>query len=276
MSHSEVATGVAERWAVPWKKINDGDVIWNDNPQPDLALDILRDAVGGSKDSAPLRLLVPLCGDSPVVRRAFERGLHVDACDGTALAVRRNVDTFDKSVTFVKEPLSSDTPDPSSVVYRATGIASPGAVDTAARPVVRVFLCDFFSAAFHRCIGLPTDTTPADTDGLYDVVHDKDSFGALPPDVRQRYVRIVAAALRAGGAVLLEVKDKRGMAAKGGADADALTTGPPFHMTPDAVREEWGAVGLVVEQHWPVLYPLHAPHGMLQQGYLLRKPRRTT
>eukprot|EP01125_Pyxidicula_operculata_P014447 TRINITY_DN4811_c0_g1_i1.p1 TRINITY_DN4811_c0_g1~~TRINITY_DN4811_c0_g1_i1.p1 ORF type:complete len:137 (-),score=24.89 TRINITY_DN4811_c0_g1_i1:87-497(-) len=60
----------------------------------------------------------------------------------------------------------------------------------------------------------------------YDVIFDKDAFGALPFELREKYSRTVSSYLKVGGYWYYEVKEKE----------IGRDKGPPFHVTSEVLK----------------------------------------
>eukprot|EP00051_Salpingoeca_urceolata_P010317 m.125920 g.125920 ORF g.125920 m.125920 type:complete len:251 (-) comp16664_c0_seq5:894-1646(-) len=195
----------------------------------------------GAADAHKVHVFAPLAGDSPLPSHLFRKfGHSVSALDFVEAACDAMRSRFsgdgDDGVAFEASD-SSDVPE-GMKLWTAKGADGNEA---------RVWCGDFF-------VELPSEV------GRADVVFDKDSFGAIEREDRQRYLALVARYLKPNGYVLLEVKDK-----DEGKDA-----GPPFHFTKEDIETLWGAHGFRIVDHQPSLYKVSRTT-FRQQGFLLQK-----
>jgi hypothetical protein len=101
----------------------------------------------------------------------------------------------------------------------------------------------------------------------FDVVYDKDSFGALDKDMRSPYCQRLAEFLKDDGIVYTEVKHKE--------DPAARSFGPPFHIEKDDLMEP-SSFGTEFEYIDGLgnIYDLGMP-GMSQTAHVLKRTRRS-
>lgn len=162
----------AAKWSASWKRIVDGELLWKRNEQTELPLSTLHHAL---QFQAKPKLLVPLCGDAPIVRAAFEKGWPVAGIDLVEVPIRRLAEQIPGGVfTQVSDEVLTYTIPDSDALTLIVG--------------------DFFTA--------PPLVGP------FDCVYDKDAFGAIPVDLRTSYVQRLRALVRAGAVVIVEVKNK--------------------------------------------------------------------
>jgi len=201
---------------------------------------------------APRTILVPLCGDSLFVPFAFSRGHRVVAIDLVPVAIQALQKRFPKDTQF--SPLAP-APTPDSKVQVTTTTATGDAAEFQPEGGAGAAAATLIAGDF--LVPLPKEVLAK---GSVDVVFDKDSFGALGPNERARYVPRVREYLKPGGFVLLECKWKD-------TNRDA---GPPYHVSQEMVKAEWVDAGFEVVGHQESFYPLNFDH-MKQQCFLLKK-----
>jgi hypothetical protein len=73
----------------------------------------------------------------------------------------------------------------------------------------------------------------------FDVIYDKDAFGAIEPEQRASYVATVGSYLKPGGFLLLA----------GCRRERDFDQGPPFDVPPSVVTDAWGAEYKLLETH---------------------------
>jgi len=96
----------------------------------------------------------------------------------------------------------------------------------------------------------------------FDAVYDKDSFGALDPDMRAAFCERVAHYIKDCGIVYTEVKFK---------SSDQRDVGPPFHLEkPDLMKEEYFGRNFDYVSSLGELYEISMA-GMQQHGHILRR-----
>lgn len=187
-------------WAKTWSNILEGGPKrWKvDNLEfKKLAMAHIQQHVDVLGD-APLKILCPLAGDDPFVQYAWSQGHDVTAIDLVPAAVdvmRQQFGGSDRDWTRQESE--------ASVIWKhAGGRATLYAGDmTQKRPELK---------------------------DKFDVVYDKDGFGALPLDLRQSYCQRLSEYCKANAVVYTEVVMHAGGRAVGG---------PPFHVEKEDLME---------------------------------------
>ena len=195
---------------------------------------IAEHASGPDEVRGPLRILCPLAGDDPFVRHAWSEGHVLTAVDIVPEALRSMRDRFGGDADDWTSEGVEGAGD-GSIWKHASGRATLYEGDVLARR--RELLNSF------------------------DAVYDKDSFGALPLNVRSKFCERLSGFVKDGGVVYLEVKNKE----------TGREGGPPFHVEKSDVMDEanFGASFEYVAGLGEV-YPLKMP-GMKQIGHVLRR-----
>lgn len=230
-------------WSDTWRDIlSGGSKRWkvDDIEAKKKALAHIMDATSSSPDT-PLRILCPLAGDDPFVHYAWSQGHDVTAIDIVPDALKsmrsqfaENFDEEWSSFTTSSKSLGVGT-----VVWRHnSGRATLYEGDMLMkRPELQA---------------------------SFDVIYDKDSFGALNIDMRQGYCRLLSELIKDDGVVYVEVKNKE----------SNREFGPPFHVEKDDLMDEtnFGDAFDYVATLGEV-YPLNMG-GIKQMGHILRRALR--
>lgn len=162
-------------------------------------------SVDAKTENAPLSIFCPLAGDDPFVQTAWLDGHHVTSIDLVPAAVeamRRQFGGSEQDWTR-RESSSGDDENSKTIVWKHKS--------------GRVTLYE----------GDMMQKRP-EWNGMFDVVYDKDSFGALPLDLRQVYCKRLAEYCKPDAIVYIEVKNKSGGKQSGG---------PPFHIEKEDLME---------------------------------------
>eukprot|EP01094_Clydonella_sp_ATCC50884_P023811 TRINITY_DN5795_c0_g1_i5.p1 TRINITY_DN5795_c0_g1~~TRINITY_DN5795_c0_g1_i5.p1 ORF type:complete len:265 (-),score=98.09 TRINITY_DN5795_c0_g1_i5:417-1154(-) len=153
--------------------------------------------------SAPAAVIVPLAGDTPAVDSLLERGHHVTAVEIVPAAVDRLVERVSGACGTQVERGEAE----GGVVVVRTGRLT-------------VLQCDLFA--------LPLAAAPA---ASFDLVYDRASLTAIPPDQRCAYADLLARLLKpASGVYFLDCIDRSLL------PEEQQAKGPPWH-TDDAEVE---------------------------------------
>lgn len=158
---------------------------------------------GGNKAAAeqallPPRVLVPMCGDSPIIKILARAGYEVDAIDSTDTAIRNVVEHLE--VQFAAEPV---------IMSR-----------------VHLHLQDIFSPhAWKDETGIP------DAVGSFDFIWDRQGISAIDPPRRDDYAFLLKRALKQDG-ILYTEGNYRTAKRKGN-----RAMGPPFHFGETELQE---------------------------------------
>eukprot|EP01062_Namystynia_karyoxenos_P029038 TRINITY_DN21890_c0_g2_i1.p2 TRINITY_DN21890_c0_g2~~TRINITY_DN21890_c0_g2_i1.p2 ORF type:complete len:266 (+),score=72.06 TRINITY_DN21890_c0_g2_i1:94-798(+) len=172
----------APDWKATWDDIiSGGSQRWKDGEREHcrMTLELLRTRFGA--DVGPLRVLVPLSGDTPLCVHLWQAGHTVTAMELIPEACAALRATF-----------------PGEWTERTEG---PWTIWELAAGRMQIWQGSIFDAA-------------AALEGQHDVVVDKDSWGAVGRDTLPDYTRLVAGYLRPGGWVYLEAIQKDDPAAR--------------------------------------------------------------
>lgn len=222
-------------WKDTWSDIlNGGPKRWkvDDIEAKQKALTHITDATTSSSDT-PLRILCPLAGDDQFVHYAWSQGHDVTAIDLVPAALKAMRLQFGENSD---EEWSSSTSKTSGTVWKhKSGRATLYEGDMLMkRPELH---------------------------SSFDVVYDKDSFGALNLDMRKAYCQRLSEFIKGDGVVYVEVKNKE----------SGREFGPPYHVEKNDLMDETsfgGAFDYV--KGLGEVYPLNMG-GMRQMGHILRK-----
>lgn len=207
-----------------------------------------------------LRIFCPLAGDDPFVHCAWSHGHDVTALDivPDALDVMRatfGVDASDWSS-------SSFSTAAVTAADALTGVGrDDGDDDGGTNAAVNIWKHKSGRATLIESDVL---TNMPELAKSFDVVYDKDSFGALSLDDRSEYCMRISEYLRDGGVLYVEVVNK---------DAGRDSGGPPYH-----VEEEDLMLPCNFGMHFEYVcylgevYPLNMD-GMTQTGHVLKRVR---
>lgn len=230
-------------WGDTWGDIlNGGSKRWkvDDIEAKKKALAHIIDATATtvSSDKTPLRILCPLAGDDPFVHYAWSQGHDVTAIDIVPDALKEMRSQFVGEENGVHEDWSSSdsTNSKNGIVWKhKSGRATLYEGDMLMkRPELQ---------------------------STFDVVYDKDSFGALNLDMRKAYCQRLSEYIKDDGVVYVEVKNKE----------SGREFGPPYHVEKEDLMEEtsFGGAFDYVENLGEV-YPLNMG-SIRQMGHILRR-----
>lgn len=190
-------------------------------------------------------ILCPLAGDDPMVYLLWRRGYSVTAMDLVPVAMERMREQFssnDGEWTTTTTTESSSSTSSQTIWSHSSGRALQYVGDALqVRPELR---------------------------RKFDAVYDKDSFGALPVNLRQSYCARLAEYTKPGGIVYMEVKYRD--------DHDTVrdVVGPPFSMTEqDILDDRYFGTDFDYVANLGTLYGSVA--GMKQTGHILRRKKKT-
>lgn len=188
---------------------------------------------GATSSDTPLRILCPLAGDDQFVHYAWSQGHDVTAIDIVPDALKAMRVQFGENDT---EDWSSTSNNGGGVVWKhKSGRATLYEGDILMkRPELQ---------------------------SSFDVVYDKDSFGALNLDMRRPYCQRLSEFVKSNGVVYVEVKNKE----------SGREFGPPYHVEKNDLMEEtsFGGAFDYVKSLGEV-YPLKMG-GFKQVGHILRR-----
>lgn len=222
-------------WANTWDNIlSGGPPRWkvDDLAVKQQALARLQEFTTSSES---LKILCPLAGDDPFVAHAWKAGHDVTAIDlvpAAVQAMRRQFGGSDQDDWTCTE-IQDDT----TVVWRHK------------------------SGRATLYVGDMMQKRP-ELNQAFDAVYDKDSFGALPLDLRKRYCARVAEYCKPNAIVYTEVKHKDG----------GRAAGPPFHVEKQDLMEST-SFGTDFEHLIDLgeVYALPDLSGMKQTGHILKR-----
>mmetsp|Transcript_19383 Transcript_19383/g.46822 ORF Transcript_19383/g.46822 Transcript_19383/m.46822 type:complete len:297 (+) Transcript_19383:156-1046(+) len=236
-------------WHQTWKNIlvEGGSKRWkvDDRNIKKQALATIQQYASSSSASnkESLNILCPLAGDDPFVHEAWVQGHSVTSIDLVPEAVdsmreQFNDDSDDKA-TWTKD----DATEPNTVVWKhSSGRAT-------------LYVGDMLQKR-------------SELNEKFDVVYDKDSFGALDKDMRRPYCERLAEFLKDDGIVYTEVKYKE--------NPESRMSGPPFHVGKDDLMEStsFGNTKFDYVDGLGSIYDLGMP-GMSQTAHILKRTPRT-
>ena len=188
-------------WSGAWDDIlKGGDPRWKrgeGEANTRAQLTHLHSLAGEYSLPSSLSIFVPLAGDCPIVHAAWMMGHKVTANEFVPVAV-----TALRRVFSAKEEdwKCEEIPAGKKWTYVVDGR-------------VIIYECDIF-------------TSVSELLDSFDIVFDKDAYGALSPPVRRGYMSVLSSYLRHGGIMYCEAKKKL-------VDADK---GPPFDVTPEDIK----------------------------------------
>mmetsp|Transcript_19632 Transcript_19632/g.32221 ORF Transcript_19632/g.32221 Transcript_19632/m.32221 type:complete len:264 (+) Transcript_19632:13-804(+) len=219
-------------WSETWNDIlSGGSKRWkvDDVEAKQKALTHITDA---TSSDTPLRILCPLAGDDPFVHYAWSQGHDVTAIDIVPEALKEMRCQFGEN----NQEDWSSAPDSGGIVWKhKSGRAT-------------LYEGDMLMKR-------------SELQNSFDVVYDKDSFGALNLDMRRAYCQRLSEFMKSNGVVYVEVKNKE----------SGREFGPPYHVEKDDLMEEtsFGGAFEYVKSLGEV-YTLNMG-GIKQMGHILRK-----
>jgi hypothetical protein len=145
-----------------------------------------------------MRALVPMCGDSPIVKVLANAGYEVDAIDSTDIAIRELADRLD--VVF------GDAPEMGAWLH--------------------LHLQDIFSPHAWK-----SETGVEEAREAFDLIWDRQGLTAVDPARRNDYAFLLKRALKPNGVMYIEGCNRTARRKKNRAN------GPPFHVTTPELEE---------------------------------------
>ena len=236
-------------WHQTWKNIlvEGGSKRWkvDDRNIKQQALATIQQYVSSaSANKESLNILCPLAGDDPFVHEAWTQGHSVTSIDLVPEAVDAMREQFNNGSedegTWTKD---DDTAKPNTVVWKHS------------------------SGRATLYVGDMLQKRP-ELNQQFDVVYDKDSFGALDKDMRQPFCERIAEFLKDDGIVYTEVKYK--------ANPESRMSGPPFHVEKDDLMEStsFGNTKFDYVDGLGSIYDLSMP-GISQTAHILKRTPRS-
>ena len=216
-------------WTETWDDILSGGFQrWKvlDAKAHEEAIFHLKRAIG---DKTGASILCPLAGDDPVVNKLFKEGYAVTAIDLVPSALEAMRSQFEGEWSKLE---AGDT-----VVWKhESGRATQYEGDMLkSRPELR---------------------------GKFDAVYDKDSFGALSPELRSSYISRLAEYTLPGSALYVETKLKEN-------HEQVKNEGPPFSFLPEEVQDQFSKF-FSYSEYMGEIYQLALPN-MKQTAHMLRR-----
>ena len=244
LSPSKKESQLKMGWADIWSDIlNGGSKQWkvDDIEAKKKALAHIIDATATvSSSDTPLRILCPLAGDDPFVHYAWSQGHDITAIDIVPDALKEMRSQFGEENGGDEDWSSSDsTNSKNGIVWKhKSGRATLYEGDMLMkRPELR---------------------------STFDVIYDKDSFGALNLDMRRAYCQRLSEYIKDDGVVYVEVKNKE----------SGREFGPPYHVEKEDLMEETSFGGAFdYMASLGEVYPLNMG-GFRQMGHILRRALR--
>lgn len=197
-------------------------------------------------------VLCPLAGDDPFVHLLYEKGYSVTAIDLVAEAIEAMKERFGdgKNSCWTKEEHSSDGSGGDDIVWKHE------------------------SGRVTLIVGDALKKRP-NLNNSFDAVYDKDSFGALPKQLRKPFCQRISEYTKDDGILYLECKLKQGVV-----DGRADDSGPPFLLQREDLMEDdnYGGSKFEYVEGLGSVYDLpNNMNAMMQQtGHVLRRRRSAT
>ena len=207
-----------------------------------------------------ISILCPLAGDDPFVVHAWKEGHSVTSIDmvpDAVAAMRRQFSSMSGlDSTDVIDDVEQGEDDWELIVRQ------PQHPEQDKQPITKIWKHKSGRATLYEGDMLELRT---ELENQFDAVYDKDSFGALDPDMRPDFCERVAHYLKDGGIVYAEVKFK---------STDQRDVGPPFHLEEsDLMKEEYFGQNFDYVSSLGELYEITVA-GMKQHGHILRRNAR--
>lgn len=258
------------QWDASWEKVQNGDPLWKSvefgvypscSHQMLVRHGALADHNTASPDTlAKQRVYVPLGGDCKMITYLHELGYSVvvnEWCDPPIANLKKAIPG-----EWQVESLERTHP----------GVS--GGAGATESPAVLVHISPDKRLIVWQCSYL----VALEDDDRFDVVYDKDAFGAISPSERSAYAQKSLQHLKSGGMILLEAKDKTIFWQQSIGDADPedpvqvkalFESGPPYHITIDIVFANYN--GCQQLAYDPECYPMPGDRPWKQQSILLKK-----
>lgn len=187
----------------------------------------------GQQQSTSLRILCPLAGDDPFVYHAWSQGHHVTAIDIVPDALKAMRSQFGELEDWSSEHNGDKS---GGLVWKhKSGRASLHEGDMLMK-----------RPELHQS---------------FDAVYDKDSFGAIPLEMRPKFCERISEFVKEGGTLYIEVKNKE----------QGRENGPPFHVEKEDIIEPTNFGGwFEYVSSLGEVYSLNMA-GMKQTGHVLRR-----
>jgi hypothetical protein len=175
-------TDPAARWGASWADILEGgQQKWKDGEQLNNFATVYELLSSEGCFTSVSNVLVPLCGDCPFSKYAYEKGHSVCCVDAVEAALDKLKKDFN-GVVF-NERTSDGT-----------------RISTSDDSRVQIYCGDFFA-----CAALQPHK------GSINVVYDKDAFGAIDPSQREAYARVIGELAAPQSYVFVEGKSRSGI-----------------------------------------------------------------
>lgn len=257
-------TSMSSGWSTTWKDIlSGGNPRWkiDDLSRKQTALETIlkyyahansnnaNEAAGDDKPKQqprPLSILCPLAGDDLFVVNAWKHGHKVTAIDFVSEAIEAMKTTFGNDLHEWKKRDNTEL-DKNSNIVKWTSNDNKITLYQAnmLQPIPDLLIADDAAAQSNK----------------FDVVYDKDSFGALEKNMRNEYCQRITDYTRPGSILYCEVKNRE--------NEDKLM-GPPFHITKQDLIEHFSEFEHVAELG--EIYPLPSSmSGMKQMGHIMKR-----
>lgn len=228
--HSTDRIKKPDRWRKRWEEINTTDkLFWKDGDENFQGYLIDYNYLQQLGVINPGQsIFIPLSGDCKFASHAFSKPRNhiLGINEFVDIAVSNMKSTLGGE--FIQQPLS-----PEGILWKNH------------QNTISIWECNFFQVS---------------VSAQYDLIFDKDAFGAIPPDQRKLYVKKISEILKPGGHVFLSVKDK--------ASRD-LKSGPPFHIDEKIVSQYWISQKYVLLDQKSSCYEISNPLWK-QRGFVLK------
>jgi hypothetical protein len=231
-------------WAETWNDIiSGGSTRWKvtDDASHNIALQNFQSRV--KEDPLNVSVFCPLAGDDPMVHLFYSKGYSVTTIDLVPAAVERMREQFIHS-----EPSSQWTQQ-----------EEEGTDDNKSHTVI-------WKHSSGRATLMVGDALQkhAQLKGKFDAVYDKDSFGALPIECRERFCDRIAEYIKPGGILYLECKRKDN-------HEQVKDQGPPYSLTKEELMDptSYGQHFQYIQDLGDI-YPISMPTAK-QTGHILQR-----
>lgn len=262
-AQSAVVYRKKDAWKRSWDKVQSGQSLWKSvefGKYPACSYELLTQHSApmqvNAKNPASVRIYIPLGGDCAFILHAYNKGHTVvvsEWCDAPIANLKTKVPG-----QWNVQKLKRESP---GVAGGAGAQTEDVLVHTSPDKRLIVWQCSYLVAL--------------DKEEMFDIVYDKDAFGAVSIVERAAYAEKCVQHVKEGGHVLLEVKDRSeefpetkdaGTSEQaGGVDPQLFTVGPPFHITQQICLDHYK--GCELKLHTPAFYPM--PNSPWKQDALL-------